>query len=569
MTRRMTQEEFVAKAMSIHGDRYSYEQSVFVRSNVKLTVICRIHGPFQISSNNLFFGKGCPTCAKEKRGSSKSATAAATFIARATAIHKGRYGYDKVIYVAAKKPIVVTCESHGDFTTTPDKHLRGSGCQQCADMQRVAAKRHNQDDFVRLSRIKHGDRYSYEQAVYVDSAEPVEIICPEHGAFWQAPNGHTQGRGCPRCGKEAAADKLRIGTEEFTSRAKAVHNGFYDYSETCVTNLNDKVRIICPVHGLFWQQANAHARGNGCPSCAHSVSTPENEIADLFEGEGYTVIQRDRELLRVGDERYVKEIDLVIPKLKLAIEYCGVWWHCEKNRPNRRYHLDKLEQCASKGYRLLTVFEDEYIYRHEQTIALIRKIAGLDSPEIIQARKCRVADLDSSTANALFDSNHIQGKARAQHYYGLYAQDSIVACAAFSSHRVFMGGKADPDTAELVRFCAVGSRLVLGGAAKLTKHAQRQHNLNQVVSYADRRWFTGKGYLANGFSLAGTTEPNYWYVKNRRRISRYTYAKHRLAEWHAKGKLPFYDPAFSEAEIMRQNGFDRIYDCGNLKFLWA
>jgi hypothetical protein len=292
-------------------------------------------------------------------------------------------------------------------------------------------------------------------------------------------------------------------------------------------------------------------------------------LAAIFETAGYIVDRRNREILRDGDERYVKEIDIVIPELKLAIEYCGIWWHCEKNKPNRHYHLDKLKQCNDKGYRLLTIFEDEYIYRTEQTIELVRKIAGFSSPEVVPARKCRITELDSTTANFLFDRHHIQGRAKAQHYYGLLYRDDIVACAALSGHRVFMGGKADPSSAELVRFCAVGNRLVLGGVGKLTKHAQQQLDLRQVVSYADRRWFTGKGYLANGFSLAGITEPNYWYVKNRRRISRYTYAKHRLAEWHAKGKLPFYDPAFSEAEIMRQNGFDRIYDCGNLKFLWT
>lgn len=61
--------------------------------------------------------------------------------------------------------------------------------------------------------------------------------------------------------------RVRKTTEQFIAEAKAVHGDKYDYSKVEYKTSRDKVCIICPVHGEFWQTAFRHLRGEGCPSC--------------------------------------------------------------------------------------------------------------------------------------------------------------------------------------------------------------------------------------------------------------------------------------------------------------
>lgn len=569
MTKRMTQETFMQRAKEVGGGMYTYDKAVYVRNNQKLIVTCRKHGDFLISSGNLFFGKGCPECANERRGTYRANAAAKKFVSEATAKHNGKYTYERSVYLAAKKPITVTCPLHGDFVTEPDRHLRGSGCQKCAEEARTEAKRMSQEEFISIASRVHNQAYDYSEVAYKLSSDKVKIVCPVHGPFWQTPNSHLQGTGCESCGRESTAEKLAIGFDEFSKRANLTHGSKYLYHEETYIDLREKTRITCKEHGDFLQQANSHIRGCGCPECSKAVSRPEAELASLIEEHGIEIIKRDRKLLAplTGDYKsnHVKEIDLVLPELNLAVEYCGVLWHSEKYKPNRNYHLEKLELCLARGYRLITIFEDEYVYRKDQTIALFSRIAGITKAEKIPARKCEVKKISPEEGNRLISAVHLQGPAKSMYYYGLYYEGILVACASFSKHRVFMGGVSDPDIIELVRFCTPHRYSVMGGLGKLVSYTKKDLGVREVQSYVDRRWFTGQSYLDNGFELISKTAPNYWYIKGRKRLSRYNFAKHKLEEKYNNGELVVYDPALSESQIMELNGYMKIYDCGSLK----
>lgn len=119
-----------------------------------------------------------------------------------------------------------------------------------------------QDEFIRRSKIVHGDKYDYSKVNYNGSETKVCIICPEHGEFWQTPHRHLMGDRCPKCSSRAKFDN-----DEFIKRARAVHGNKYDYSKVQYTTNSGKVCIICPEHGEFWQRASAHLLGNGCPVC--------------------------------------------------------------------------------------------------------------------------------------------------------------------------------------------------------------------------------------------------------------------------------------------------------------
>ena len=96
----------------------------------------------------------------------------------------------------------------------------------------------------------------------------VEIICSEHGSFFQSPHGHLKGQGCPKCGKASRIRKRTSTCDKFIERAKDIHGEKYDYSKVEYVNSQTKVVIICPVHGEFYQTPNSHLNGEGCIGCA-------------------------------------------------------------------------------------------------------------------------------------------------------------------------------------------------------------------------------------------------------------------------------------------------------------
>jgi hypothetical protein len=133
----------------------------------------------------------------------------------------------------------------------------------------------------------------------------------------------------------------------------------------------------------------------------------------------------------------------------------------------------------------------------------------------------------------------------------------------FSPPRMGIGSykTIQPGVFELVRFCTDTSYRIPGIASKLLTHFKRNHQWNEIYSYADRRWSVGNMYYKLGFELTTTNPPDYYYVINGKRKHRWAYRKDIL-----KNTLPNYDPTKTEYENMQNHGFYRVWDCGTLKF---
>ncbi len=121
------------------------------------------------------------------------------------------------------------------------------------------------EQFVEQANKTHKNKYDYSKVSYLHSKKIVEIICLEHGSFFQIPNSHLQGRGCSKCSK-----KYSPSTEEFIQKAQSIHDGKYDYSKVEYNNNNVKIEIICKKHGSFFQTPSHHLQNHGCPQCGGS-----------------------------------------------------------------------------------------------------------------------------------------------------------------------------------------------------------------------------------------------------------------------------------------------------------
>lgn len=125
MAKRLTVEDFIIRAKSVHGDKYDYSLSNYISKDKKLKIICPIHGVFEQSPNNHWKGKGCPYCSGNKKLTQDE------FITKSNDVHHGFYDYTNVVYVNVDTPVKILCKEHGFFEQTPYHHLQGRGCPIC------------------------------------------------------------------------------------------------------------------------------------------------------------------------------------------------------------------------------------------------------------------------------------------------------------------------------------------------------------------------------------------------------------------------------------------------------
>lgn len=187
------------------------------------------------------------------------------FIAKAIEIHGDKYDYSKVEYKGNKVKVCIICPKHGEFWQKPNTHLSGSVCRKCSYENRLTMVVNTTEWFIGKARSVHGKKYNYSKTIYNGASEDVLITCPVHGDFYQKANTHLKGSGCPKC----ALENRKMTTADFVKRCREVHGDKYDYSLTIYTDIQEKIKIICPIHGVFEQIANSHLRGQGCVKCCY------------------------------------------------------------------------------------------------------------------------------------------------------------------------------------------------------------------------------------------------------------------------------------------------------------
>jgi hypothetical protein len=124
------------------------------------------------------------------------------------------------------------------------------------------------EDFIKRSKAKFGDRYSYADTVYDGSLVNVTISCREHGPISVRPSDHLRGDGgCRACGTMKRVSILRVDLSTFISRSRDVHGDRYDYSLSEYDGSQRNIIIVCPDHGAFSMTPQKHYRGGGCRLC--------------------------------------------------------------------------------------------------------------------------------------------------------------------------------------------------------------------------------------------------------------------------------------------------------------
>jgi hypothetical protein len=297
MSKRKTKEEFIRDAIKKHGNVYCYDNVNYVNAHTLVDIICPKHGLFHLSPHDHLKGQGCRQCGIERRSVKRRLTQS-DFIFKANKMHNGKYNYGLVEYVDYKTEVKIVCPIHGVFSEKPQNHLQGCGCKECANEHNSRLFSDTREDFITKARKLYGDKYDYSLVDYKGSKIDVDIICPIHGVFRQQPNNHLCGSECPKCSNGSSLPENEIvemlkngykeknkmqNQEDYIKKCNLIHNNKYNYENVKITRMKDKITIVCPIHGEFVQRADAHLKGQGCPSCkGEKISNAKSDTLESF-----------------------------------------------------------------------------------------------------------------------------------------------------------------------------------------------------------------------------------------------------------------------------------------------
>jgi len=293
--------------------------------------------------------------------------------------------------------------------------------------------------------------------------------------------------------------------------------------------------------------------GTPCVNCSNITrgSLSEQDLANELEVHNINI---ERNVKLLGK----KEIDIFLPDFNIGIEFDGLFWHNDL-RISKNYHLQKTQDAAEKGIRLIHVFEDEWLTQRNLVVSRILNLCNYNTHRI-GARQCSIVHIDQKTEKNFLLHNHIQSYAKSSVKLGLLYNNQLVSVMTFSKPNLSKGAKKTGNKHwELLRFANLAGWTVYGSASRLFKHFIKEYSPEQIVTFADLRWNTGDVYSTMGFKFVKHTGVNYWYFKTKDMVR-----LHRFGLRKNKDD----DQDLTEYENRLQQGFLRIWDCGSNKYIW-
>lgn len=318
---------------------------------------------------------------------------------------------------------------------------------------------------------------------------------------------------------------------------------------------NDCGHVYLAIYNHF------HINGRRCPKCSKvkKFSNGEKEILSFIKSLGVECIPN----YRISGRG--KELDIYVPSLSLGIEYDGQYWHSERMSNDKLNLFKKTEYFAKKDIRVIHILSSEWAIKSEIVKSRIKYLLNKVDTRIY-ARKTIFCEISSKEANEFLDNVHIQGKDRNLFKaYGLFYNESLVSVITYNKPRIITNNINDGKSLEIGRFASALNLNIVAGFSKLLKNSLDilSTEYSFIYTYADLKWSVGNVYESNGFTFDDITKPSYHYFRNDNELyHRSNFMKHKLSS-----KLDTFDPTITEYQNMVNNGYDRIWDCGNLKYI--
>lgn len=318
--------------------------------------------------------------------------------------------------------------------------------------------------------------------------------------------------------------------------------------------------FICSVCGHVFKGSGRYPFLERCRICnSRYRSKPELAIINfLRENDIQNIHPNIRNIIPY------RELDIYLPDYNLAIEFDGLYWHSSNNIKNdkkiKNQHLTKTKMCENRNIHLLHIFENEW--ENERTNSIWKSILKnkLNLSQKIFARKCQINIVNKNETKQFLLENHLQGYTPSSINIGLFYNNELYAIATFGFPRY-----NKKYVWELLRYACKKEFTVVGGFGKILSYFKK-YNYGSIITYADKRYSSGNLYKKCGFTELEDSSPNYFYCEPNFKClklhSRLKFQKHKL-----KDLLEKFDESLTESENMFNNGYRKIWDCGNKVFV--
>lgn len=483
------------------------------------------------------------------------------------------------------QPDLWKCEDplHDPWTATANNRVRGNGCPQCSGRNVTVGVNDLATTHPEIA-AQMKDK-SLSTTISASTDKQFWWVCPNDPIHtWKGPPLRLiKGHGCSVCDNKT----IMPGVNDMTTTDPALASRLLDPSDATrvSTGTGKKLRWLCKVDPTHeWETQPSRLIGprpTGCPECCKAgTSNAELELTDVIRA------LLPREQIITGDRSILPArhgLDVVVPSYQLAIEYNGVWWHSEANGRGPQYHRTKTRMAADAGYKLVHVWEDDWIDRREIVIrAIAHKLNAthriLDvlpdaDPRIAQttyARQLKAKEVNSTAASQFLETNHIQGSSAASQHFALTdAMGEIWAVLSVGRTNRGSRGSRNEGEWEIQRYAAMGN--VPGGFTKLLAHAEKAvisngSSLSKWITFSAADVSDGGLYAGAGFVVEKELAPDYSYVgplTGWRRVHRNRFQKRKFA---ADPTLLWQD-GWTEHEAALANKLYRIYDPGKTRWV--
>lgn len=207
--RKLTNEDFKNRALSVHGNKFNYTRTDLNSRDEKGRVIitCPIHGDFLQTPKNHMHGQGCPECSHKSRKYT-------TEEIRNKIISKYNGKYDVSLireYTCNKQKLPLICNEHGYFEASWNDLDNGHGCQKCGKIRNYNTTRKTNEQFIKEAKLIHGSKYDYSLVDYKSAHSHVILKCEKCNKIFKiTPHDHLKGKGCPMCNESTLENEIRL-----------------------------------------------------------------------------------------------------------------------------------------------------------------------------------------------------------------------------------------------------------------------------------------------------------------------------------------------------------------------
>lgn len=231
-------------------------------------------------------------------------------------------------------------------------------------------------------------------------------------------------------------------TEEFKREVKKLVGDDY----TVLGEYKGSHKYIKMKHNICDHEWNVkptyfvNSQATRCPKCFKNNSSSETELRDfIIETLGIENVKfNDRSLIYYIDDKDNKvhyyEIDIYIPKIKLAIEFDGIFWHSSKYT-DKDYHINKTKLCNEKDIKLIHVFEDEWLLRKDIVKSLLLKELNLLESKTI--KKYYIKEISVKEKNRFLKENSLEfNKYKTDLRLGLYINKELYSILTVRNNKI-------------------------------------------------------------------------------------------------------------------------------------